>query len=71
MYAIGESEKLVGEAIRGRRDEVVLASEFGVLVDPTTGRTVGVNGSPDYVRVAIDRSLTRLGVDHVDLYYQH
>lgn len=71
MYAAGENEKLVGEAIAGRRDEVVLATKFGILVDPDTLRPVGVNGSPDYVRAAIDRSLARLGVDHVDLYYQH
>ncbi|MGH3888668.1 MAG: aldo/keto reductase [Pseudonocardiaceae bacterium] len=71
MYAAGENEKLVGEAIAARRDEVVLATKFGILVDPDTLWPVGVNGSPDYVRAAIDRSLTRLGVDHVDLYYQH
>ncbi len=71
MYAAGENEKLVGEAIAGRRDEVVLATKFGILLDPATGRPAGVDGSPDYVRAAIDRSLTRLGVDHVDLYYQH
>jgi aryl-alcohol dehydrogenase-like predicted oxidoreductase len=71
MYAVGENEKLVGEAIAGRRDEVVLATKFGVIVDPNTGRPTGVNGSPDNVRTAIDGSLTRLGVDHVDLYYQH
>jgi aryl-alcohol dehydrogenase-like predicted oxidoreductase len=71
MYAMGENEKLVGEAIAGRRDEVVLATKFGILVDPNTGRPAGVNGSPENVRAAIDGSLTRLGVDHVDLYYQH
>jgi len=71
MYAMGQNEKLVGEAIAGRRDEVVLATKFGILVDPNTGRPAGVNGSPDNVRAAIDGSLTRLGVDHVDLYYQH
>jgi len=71
MYAAGENEELVGEAIAGRRDEVILATKFGILVDPATSRPNGVNGSPDYVRTAIDRSLTRLGVDHVDLYYLH
>ena len=71
MYAQGENEKLVGEAITGRRDEVMLATKFGVLVDPETSRPRGVDGSPDYVRAAIDRSLTRLGVEHVDLYYLH
>ena len=60
----GENERLVGRAIAGRRDEVVLATKFG-----NTGH--GVDGSPEYVRSAIDESLARLGVDHVDLYYQH
>ncbi|MGH3852388.1 MAG: aldo/keto reductase [Pseudonocardiaceae bacterium] len=71
VYADGENEKLVGEAIAERRDEVVLATKFGILASNLTGRTAEVNGSPDYVRSSIDRSLARLGVDHVDLYYQH
>ncbi|MEO7195752.1 MAG: aldo/keto reductase [Pseudonocardiaceae bacterium] len=71
VYADGENEKLVGEAIAGRRDEVVLATKFGILHSNLTGRTAEVSGSPDYVRASIDRSLARLGVDHVDLYYQH
>jgi aryl-alcohol dehydrogenase-like predicted oxidoreductase len=70
-YAMGENEKLVGEAIAGRRDEVVLATKFGIIVDPDTRRPAGVDGSPGNVRTAIDGSLARLGVDHVDLYYQH
>jgi aryl-alcohol dehydrogenase-like predicted oxidoreductase len=70
-YAMGENEKLVGEAIAGHRDEVVLATKFGIVVDPETGRPAGVDGSPRNVRIAIDGSLARLGVDHVDLYYQH
>ncbi len=71
MYAVGENEQLVGEAIAGRRDEVVLATKFGIVVDPDTGRSAGVDGTPGNVRTAIDGSLARLGVDHVDLYYQH
>ncbi|HKS51362.1 MAG TPA: aldo/keto reductase [Pseudonocardiaceae bacterium] len=71
IYGQGENEKLVGEAIAGRRDEVVLATKFGIRWDPNTGRPAGVDGSPDNVRAAIDGSLARLGVDHVDLYYQH
>ena len=71
IYAAGENERLVGEAIAGRRDEVVLATKFGILIDPDTLLPTGVNGSPDYVRTAVDGSLTRLGVDHIDLYYQH
>ncbi len=71
VYGDGENERLVGEAITGRRDEVVLATKFGILFGRVTLRPVGVNGSPEYVRAAIDRSLNRLGVDHVDLYYLH
>lgn len=71
MYGQGENERLVGEAIAGRRDAVTLATKFGILVDPATSRPRGVDGSPDYVRAAIDRSLTRLGVERVDLYYLH
>jgi aryl-alcohol dehydrogenase-like predicted oxidoreductase len=70
IYAVGENEKLVGAAIVGRRDKIVLATNSGITVDPSTGRPLGRNGSPDNVRAAIDGSLTRLGVDHVDL-YQH
>ncbi|WP_112245593.1 aldo/keto reductase [Kribbella monticola] len=71
MYAAGANEELVGKAIVGRRDEVVLASKFGIVVDPATLKVIGVDGSPAYVRSAIDGSLARLGVDHLDLYYQH
>lgn len=71
MYAQGENEILIGEAIAGRRAELTLATKFGILVDPETSLPRGVDGSPDYLRAAIDRSLTRLGVDHVDLYYLH
>ncbi|MBV9847346.1 MAG: aldo/keto reductase [Kutzneria sp.] len=71
MYGDGANERLVGAAISGRRDDVVLATKFGILVDPDTMRPRGVDGSPDYVRAAVDRSLARLGVDHIDLYYQH
>ena len=71
IYGDGANERLVGEAIAGRREEVVLATKFGIVVEPDTLRPAGVNGSPDYVRAAVDRSLARLGVDHIDLYYQH
>ncbi|MET7281533.1 aldo/keto reductase [Kribbella sp. NPDC005582] len=70
MYGFGANEELIGRAIKDRRDEVFLATKFGIVGDPRTA-TRGVNGSPEYVRAAIDRSLTRLGVDHVELYYQH
>jgi len=70
MYGIGHNERLVGRALRGRRDQVVLATKFGV-VRGADGAFLGVDGSPDYVRRACDASLERLGVDHIDLYYQH
>ncbi|ETK37911.1 aldo/keto reductase [Microbispora sp. ATCC PTA-5024] len=70
MYGPFTNERLVGKAIAGRRDEVVLATKFGIERLPD-GTRVGVNGRPDYVRRACDASLERLGVDHIDLYYQH
>ncbi len=70
VYGLGANEVLVGKAIAGRRDEVVLATKFGNQRGPKGGLGV-VNGRPDYVRGACDASLQRLGVDHIDLYYQH
>ncbi len=70
MYGVGENERLVGRAIRDRRDAVVLATKFG-NVRASDGTPLGVRGDPDYVRQACDASLQRLGVDHIDLYYQH
>lgn len=70
MYGTGHNEELVGRAIRERRDEVVLATKFGNVRGPN-GEFQGVNGKPDYVRRACDASLKRLGVDTIDLYYQH
>ncbi len=70
MYGPFTNEKLVGKAIAGRRDEVQLATKFGNERKPD-GTRVGINGSPEYVRAACDASLQRLGVDHIDLYYQH
>ena len=70
MYGPFTNEKLVGRAIAGRRDEVVLATKFG-NVRGEDGSFLGVSGKPDYVREACDASLSRLGVDHIDLYYQH
>jgi len=69
-YGPYTNERLVGQAIRGRRDEVVLATKFG-NVRREDGAWLGINGSPDYVRRACDASLQRLGVDVIDLYYQH
>jgi aryl-alcohol dehydrogenase-like predicted oxidoreductase len=70
MYGPFTNEQLVGRAIKGRRDEVVLATKFGNERNPD-GSRLGVNGRPDYVRAAADASLQRLGVDVIDLYYQH
>lgn len=70
MYGPFTNEQLVGKAIAGRRDEVQLATKFGNERKPD-GTRVGINGRPEYVRAACDASLQRLGVDHIDLYYQH
>jgi aryl-alcohol dehydrogenase-like predicted oxidoreductase len=70
MYGPFTNERLVGRTIAGRRDEVVLASKFGNQ-RRSDGSFVRINGEPDYVRRACEESLARLGVDHIDLYYQH
>ena len=70
MYGPFTNERLVGRAIRGRRDQVVLATKFGNQRGED-GSFLGVNGRPEYVRKSCDGSLQRLGVDHIDLYYQH
>jgi aryl-alcohol dehydrogenase-like predicted oxidoreductase len=70
MYGPFTNERLVGRAIRGRRDQVVLATKFG-NERGEDGSFLGVNGRPEYVRKSCDASLQRLGVDHIDLYYQH
>ena len=69
MYGRGANEELVGRAIRDRRDGVFLATKFGIVREGETSR--GVSGRPEYVRSACDASLGRLGVDVIDLYYQH
>lgn len=71
MYGHGENEKLVGKAIRNRRGEVVLATKFGIVRDAEHPGERQINGRPEYVRAACDASLRRLGVDVIDLYYQH
>jgi aryl-alcohol dehydrogenase-like predicted oxidoreductase len=70
MYGAGANERLVGRAIAGRRDQVVIATKFGQVRGPG-GEPRGVRGDPEYVREACDRSLERLGVEHIDLYLQH
>jgi aryl-alcohol dehydrogenase-like predicted oxidoreductase len=71
MYGPFTNERLVGRAIQGRRDEVVIATKFGNVRDPENPATRRIDGRPEYVRAACDASLQRLGVDHIDLYYQH
>jgi len=70
MYGVGKNEELVGKAIKDRRSLVVLATKFG-NVRGSMGEFLGVNGKPEYVKSACEASLKRLGVDHIDLYYQH
>ncbi len=71
VYGPHKNEELVGKAVKGKRDQVVLATKFGIVRDPTNPNVRGVNGKRDYVRSSCDASLRRLGVDHIDLYYQH
>jgi aryl-alcohol dehydrogenase-like predicted oxidoreductase len=71
VYGPYTNEELVGRAVADRRDQVVLATKFGIVRDPDDPRRRGVNGRPEYVRTCCDASLGRLGVDHIDLYYQH
>jgi aryl-alcohol dehydrogenase-like predicted oxidoreductase len=66
-----KNEELVGRAIKGKRDQVVLATKFGIVRDPTNPNIRDVNGKPDYVKKSCEGSLQRLGVEHIDLYYQH
>jgi aryl-alcohol dehydrogenase-like predicted oxidoreductase len=70
-YGPHTNEELVGRAIADRRDQVVLATKFGIVRDPADTTARGVDGRPEYVRRACEASLRRLGVDHIDLYYQH
>jgi aryl-alcohol dehydrogenase-like predicted oxidoreductase len=71
MYGPHTNEELIGKAIAGKRDQVFLASKFGIVRDPANPGARGVNGRPEYIRQSIDGSLKRLGVDTLDLYYQH
>src|SRR5690349_6228111 len=71
VYGPHKNEELVGRAIKGRRDDVILATKFGIVRDPKNPGTRGVSGKPDYVRQSCEGSLRRLGVETIDLYYQH
>ncbi|WP_296585091.1 aldo/keto reductase [Xanthobacter sp.] len=70
MYGVGHNERLLGRFLKGRRDRIILATKFGNVRGPN-GERLGVSGTPDYVRSACDASLERLGIDTIDLYYQH
>jgi aryl-alcohol dehydrogenase-like predicted oxidoreductase len=71
MYGPYKNEELVGRAIKGKRDKVVLATKFGIVRDPANPTVRGVNGKPDYIRRSCEGSLKRLGIEVIDLYYQH
>ncbi len=71
MYGPYKNEELIGRALRGRRDRVVLATKFGIVRDSKNPTVRGISGKPEYVRESCEGSLRRLGTDHIDLYYQH
>src|SRR5208337_1471461 len=71
VYGPYINEELVGRAIKGKRDQIVLATKFGIVRDPANPATRSVSGKPDYVRRSCEASLRRLGVETIDLYYQH
>jgi len=71
VYGPYKNEELVGRAIKGKRDQVVLATKFGIVRDPANPQLRGVSGKPEYVKQACEASLRRLEVDYIDLYYQH
>ena len=71
MYGPYKNEELLGQALRGKRQQAVLATKFGIVRDPNDPAKRGINGRPEYLRAACEGSLKRLGTDHLDLYYQH
>ena len=71
MYGPHTNEELVGRAIKGKRDQVFIATKFGIMRDPTNPAVRGINGTPDYIRKSVEGSLKRLGIETIDLYYQH
>jgi aryl-alcohol dehydrogenase-like predicted oxidoreductase len=71
VYGPHKNEELVGKAIQGKRDKVFLATKFGIVRDPSNPQARGINGKPEYVRKSCDASLKRLGIETIDLYYQH
>src|SRR5215510_9244615 len=72
VYGPYENEKLVGRAVKGKRDKVVVATKFGFKIDPTKQPSItGTDGRPENVKAVAEASLKRLGIDHIDLFYQH
>jgi aryl-alcohol dehydrogenase-like predicted oxidoreductase len=71
MYGFGDNEELVGRAIKGKREEFFIATKFAIVRDKNDPNLRGINGKPEYVRLAVEGSLQRLGIDTIDLYYQH
>jgi len=71
MYGPYTNEELLGRAIKGKRDQVFIATKFGIVRDLSNPQARGINGSPEYIKQSVEGSLKRLGVDHIDLYYQH
>jgi len=71
MYGPHTNEQLLGRALKGQRNRAFIATKFGIMRDPANPQLRGVNGRPDYVRKSVDGSLARLGIEHIDLYYQH
>ena len=71
VYGPFKNEELVGRAIKGKREKLIIATKFGIVRDPENPKARGVNGTPDYIRKSCESSLRRLGTDYIDLYYQH
>src|SRR5881394_1193435 len=71
VYGPFKNEELVGRAIKGKREKLIVATKFGIVRDPENPKARGVNGKPDYIRKSCEGSLRRLGTDYIDLYYQH
>ena len=71
MYGPFKNEELLGQALKGKRGQAVIATKFGIVRDPNDPAKRGINGRPEYVRASCEGSLKRLGTDHIDLYYQH
>jgi aryl-alcohol dehydrogenase-like predicted oxidoreductase len=71
VYGPYKNEELVGKAIRGKREKLIIATKFGIVRDAANPQVRGVSGKPDYIRKSCEGSLKRLGIDHIDLYYQH